>query len=168
MTWGLGASSSTYAPLLTPPYTSWVVGSITGRSWRLSAKKARAAAFERQAPACGGLVGVGGPEVGQLRHRAQHHQLLDGLVRGPVLAQPDRIVRKHKDRVCVRQAPPGGPPAWHSPTKQKNVDPYGTRPPCAAIPFTAAHMPNSRTPKNTLRPAGSSCKLRARLEDRLR
>ncbi len=35
------------------------------------------------------------------------------------------------------------------------------------MPFTAAHMPSSRTPKNTLRPAGSSAKCGLDLEDRL-
>ena len=33
------------------------------------------------------------------------------------------------------------------------------RPPCAAMPLTAAIMPNSRTPKKTLRPLGSTWKL---------
>ena len=32
-------------------------------------------------------------------------------------------------------------------------------PPWAAMPFTAAHMANSRTPKKMLRPAGSLWKL---------
>ena len=36
------------------------------------------------------------------------------------------------------------------------------------MPFTAAHIPSSRTPKNTLRPAGSSAKCGLDLEDRLR
>ena len=32
------------------------------------------------------------------------------------------------------------------------------------MPFTAAHMANSRTPKKTLRPAGSSWKLASGLK----
>ena len=39
-TCGFSASCRTYAPLLTPAYTSTAAGSMTGRSWRLSAKKA--------------------------------------------------------------------------------------------------------------------------------
>ncbi len=41
----------------------------------------------------------------------------------------------------------------------KKVEPKGMRPPCAAMPLTMAHMPNSRTPKKTLRPVGSTWKL---------
>jgi len=41
---------------------------------------------------------------------------------------------------------------------EKNVEPKGISPPWAAIPLTAAHMPNSLTPKKTLRPAGSAWK----------
>ena len=41
----------------------------------------------------------------------------------------------------------------------KKVEPKGMMPPWAAMPLTMAHMPNSRTPKKTLRPVGSTWKL---------
>ena len=49
--------------------------------------------------------------------------------------------------------------------KQEKVEPKETRPPWAAMPITAAHMANSRTPKKTLRPAGSSWKLASGLKN---
>ena len=49
-------------------------------------------------PGRGGLVGVPGAHHGQAGDGAQRRQVLDGLVRGAVLADPDGVVGPHEDR----------------------------------------------------------------------
>ncbi len=60
-------------------------------------------ALERETPAGGGLVGVGGAEVGELRDGAQAHQVLDGLVGGAVFAEADGVVGEDVERVRALQ-----------------------------------------------------------------
>ena len=62
---------------------------------------------DRDAPRFDHFGGVRRPDDGEPRNRAEAGELLDRLVRGPVLAQPDGVVREHVDR---RQAGQGGEP----------------------------------------------------------
>ena len=61
------------------------------------------AVLERREPALGGLDPVGGAEHQEPRDRPQGRELLDRLVRRPVLAEPDRIVRADQDHALVHQ-----------------------------------------------------------------
>ena len=54
-------------------------------------------ALDRDPPGLGGLVGVGGPDHVEVRHRPQRGQLLDRLVGRAVLAEPDRVVGEEVD-----------------------------------------------------------------------
>ena len=65
--------------------------------------KLAALALESKLPAGGGLVGVGGAEVGEVRDGAEAHQVLDGLVGGAVFAEADGVVREDEERVNVHQ-----------------------------------------------------------------
>ena len=48
-------------------------------------------------PGFGGLVRIGGPEKGKVRHGAESGKLFHGLMRGTVFAEPDAVVRKYID-----------------------------------------------------------------------
>ena len=61
-------------------------------------EEARSLALQRQPPRRRRLVGIGRMEVDDVRHRAQRHQLLDGLVRRAIFAHADRVVRKDEQR----------------------------------------------------------------------
>ena len=61
------------------------------------------AAVEDDPPGGGGLVGVPGAHDVEPRDGAQRGQVLDGLVGGPVLADPDGVVRPHEDRVDAHE-----------------------------------------------------------------
>ena len=65
--------------------------------------EAGALALEGELPAGGGLVGVGGAEVGEVRDGAEAHQVLDGLVRGAVFAEADGVVGEDEERVDAHQ-----------------------------------------------------------------
>ena len=62
-----------------------------------------AVALERDLPGGDGLVRVPRAHHPEVRHRAQRHQVLDGLVRGAVLPEPDRVVRPDPDHGQVRE-----------------------------------------------------------------
>ncbi len=49
--------------------------------------------LDRSAPGSDGFVGVGRPQDHEVRHHSQRGQVLDRLVRGPVFAHADGIVR---------------------------------------------------------------------------
>ena len=57
----------------------------------------RLAAADRGAPGDPGLGGVAGPPDFHARNHAQRCEMLDRLVRRPVLAEADRVVRQHED-----------------------------------------------------------------------
>ncbi len=65
------------------------------------------AARERDLPGHHGLGGVAGPDDHQVRHRAERRQVLDRLVRRPVLPDPDRVVRPdvHDGQLGERRQP---------------------------------------------------------------
>ena len=65
--------------------------------------EAGALALESKLPAGGGLVGIGGTEVGEVRDGAEAHQVLDGLVGGAVFAETDGVVREDEERVDAHQ-----------------------------------------------------------------
>ena len=73
-------------------------------------------------------------------------------MRGTVLAHPDAVVRENVKRLQLaeRAQPDGG---LHVIGEDQKRALNGSTPPCAAMPFTAAPMACSRTPKATLRPA---------------
>ena len=56
------------------------------------------ARLDRHLPGDARLVGVARANHEQIRNRAQRRQLLDRLVRRPVLAQADAVVREDEDR----------------------------------------------------------------------
>ena len=68
-------------------------------------------ALERDLPGADRLVRVGGPDEPEVRDRAQRRVVLDRLVRRPVLAEPDRVVRPDADDRDAATAPTAGPPA---------------------------------------------------------
>jgi hypothetical protein len=79
-----------------------LAGSITGRSCRLSAKKARALALEaRRQQAAVSLASAGRKSVRS--GTARSHQVLDGLVRGAVFAEADGVVREDEDGVRLHE-----------------------------------------------------------------
>ena len=57
----------------------------------------------QDAPRLDRLVRVAGPDRDEARHRPQRRELLDGLVRRPVLAEPDRVVGEDPDRGDLHQ-----------------------------------------------------------------
>jgi hypothetical protein len=72
---------------------------MTGRSCRLSARSS-AFALERQPPAAAvSLASAGRKSVSP--GTARSHQVLDRLMRGPVFAQADRVVREDEQRVRI-------------------------------------------------------------------
>ena len=60
-------------------------------------------AVQRQLPALGRLDGVGRAEHVEVGHGPQRRQMLDRLMRGAVLAEPDRVVRHHVDDALAHQ-----------------------------------------------------------------
>jgi len=55
-------------------------------------EKGRPGAFQRQPPTSRRFIAVRRRKIRQVRHRTQHHQLLDRLVRGPVFTETDGIM----------------------------------------------------------------------------
>ena len=76
-------------------------------SWRVRIRAVGPSASTAMRQACRGLVGVGRTDHPQSGHGPHRGQLLDGLVGGPVLAEPDRVVGPRVDDVDVRE---GGEP----------------------------------------------------------
>jgi len=58
---------------------------------------------ERDAPSRGRLVGVRRTDDEHVRDQPESGEMLDGLVRGTVLAQSDAVVREDVDRVQVAE-----------------------------------------------------------------
>src|SRR5581483_1047605 len=56
------------------------------------------------APRFGHFVGIGGAQRDQARDRAQRDELFHGLVRWPVLAYADRVMREHVDDRQLHQS----------------------------------------------------------------
>ena len=73
--------------------------------------------------------------------------VLDRLVRRAVLAESDRIVRVTRKSRASASAPPCAAHCGHSRRKSGTCRHTGMNPPCQAMPFSMADMPNSRTPK---------------------
>ena len=78
--------------------------SANGTFCRVKQQARRAvAALDRRGPRDRGLDGVArAPDV-HVRDQAQARRVLDRLVRRPVLAEADRIVREHEDRAQLHQ-----------------------------------------------------------------
>ncbi len=74
-----------------------------GRFCRDSANSVGRDLLHRHRPAFRRFVGVGRPNHGQPRNRAQARDLFNGLVRRAVFAQSDRVMREHVDRVQLHQ-----------------------------------------------------------------
>src|SRR3546814_2195281 len=58
----------------------------------------------RERPAFGGLDRIGGAHDEQVRHRAQRLEMLDRLVRRPILAQADAVVRRSEEHTSELQS----------------------------------------------------------------
>ena len=61
------------------------------------------ARLQRRLPAFGGLDSVSRPEHQQIRRRAQHGEMLDRLMRRPVFAETNRVMRQHIDDTLAHQ-----------------------------------------------------------------
>ena len=79
-------------------------------------------------------------------------QLLHRLMRRAVFAHADAVMREDIERLQLAERAQAHR-RLHVIGEHKNVALKGSTPPCAAMPFTAAPMACSRTPKATLRPA---------------
>ena len=71
--------------------------------------------------------------------------MLDRLVRRAVLAQPDAVMRHHIDSADLLQRRQADRRATIVGENEEGAA-IGITPPCSAIPFIAADMPNSRMP----------------------
>ena len=89
---------------------------------------------------------VGRAEDVQVRRRAQHRQMLDRLVRRPVLAEADRVVRQHVDDPRAHQRRQPHRAAGIVGEARGRCRRRARTPPCTAMPFIAAAMPCSRMP----------------------
>ena len=100
-----GADTGSYATYAPRP-TSAAVASrgSTGTFCRVSTMAVGPVApLERDLPGGHRLVGVGRPECHEARNGPQHRQLVDRLVRRPVLAHADRVVRADVDHRKAHQ-----------------------------------------------------------------
>ena len=79
------------------------VARLCGSACRVSARhRRRLAAPDRGAPGDPGLRRVAGPPDFHARDQPQRREMLDRLVRRPVLAEADRVVRQHEDAARPR------------------------------------------------------------------
>ena len=60
-------------------------------------------AIQRRLPAFGGFHRIGGTENVEVRDRAQRREMLDRLVRRPIFAKADGVVRHHMDDANAHQ-----------------------------------------------------------------
>ena len=126
------SSTRTYAPRATPCRARSAVFVQHRHVLAAEHDRGRAVVVEVDAPCLGGLVRVGRPDHPEARHRADRGELLDRLVRRPVLADADRVVRpdeghlvpgergdahgaahvvaEHEERAAERQQAAGGHP----------------------------------------------------------
>ena len=75
-----------------------------GRFWRVSASTlGRSCASQRELPALGGLDRIARAEHQEIGDRAQRGQMLDRLMRRPVLAEADGVVRHDMDDALAHQ-----------------------------------------------------------------
>ena len=70
---------------------------MIGRFWRVSMSPTGASCCEGDLPRLDRLVGVGRAQVDEARRGPQDGEMLDRLVRGPVLADAHAVVREHVD-----------------------------------------------------------------------
>ena len=83
----------------TPAAAAYFARSSVGSAWRVRTRATGSwLELHDDPPGLDHLVGVGGPDRDQAGNRAQRGQLLDRLVRGPVLADADRVVGEDVDR----------------------------------------------------------------------
>ena len=102
-------------------------------------------AVEVHAPRGRDLVGVGGTDHPEPRHRAQRRELLDRLVGRAVLADADGVVRPHERDLGLHERGEAHRRARVVAEHEERADASGSSPD-TAMPFAAAPMPCSRMP----------------------
>ena len=147
-----GASGRIYAPLATPE-TARKFSAIESRH-RLTRQNQRCRTMlllHHDLPGFDDFIGIAGTQHQHVRHGAQRGQLLDRFMRRAVFADADGVVRHDVNRRKLHQR--RQPHGWaHVVGEVEECRAEGVDAAETIMPFVAAAMACSRTPKWRLRP----------------